>query len=187
MNNIWQGKKVRLRAVELSDVEDYFCNEEDIDTDGQRTGDRVYFPVSRKTMEERALELAKSSPLGEEYFMIIEDLEGNIVGNINSHSCNRINGTFQYGVSIRSTCRGKGYASEAIRLLIRYYFLELGYQKVETHVYGFNNSSIRLHEKLGFVLEGTLRRHHYAAGKWHNVHCYGMTREEFEDKNKDMI
>lgn len=184
MSNIWKSNKILLRAVEMSDLENYFFKDDEIDTDGQRTGDRVMFPLSKDMMKDRVESLAKTSPRGEEFFMIIEDLEGNAVGSINSHACDRINGTFQYGIGIRSKFRGNGYALEAIKLLFKFFFLELGYQKAEARVYSFNESSIRLHEKFGFVLEGKLRRHHYALGEWHDVFCYGMTREEFFDLYK---
>jgi hypothetical protein len=53
MNNIWKGNNIRLRAVEMSDLEEYFCNDNHIiDTDAQRTGDRSMFPLSKALMRE---------------------------------------------------------------------------------------------------------------------------------------
>lgn len=185
--NIWQGNKVCLRAVEMSDLEDYFCKEEQLDTDAQRKGDRLIFPTSKVMMRDRVESLAKTNPYSEEFFMIIEDMEGNLVGNINTHSCSRIDGTFQYGLGIKSEYRGNGYAQEAIKLLLRFYFMELGFHKVETRVYSFNKESIGLHKKLGFALEGTLRRRHFALGDWHDVICFGMLKEEFSSIFPDLI
>ncbi len=79
-------------------------------------------------------------------------------GTINTHSCDPRHGTFGYGLAIAREHWRKGYASEAICLVLAYYFRELRYQKVTAHVYAFNEASIRLHEKLGFQLEGRLRR-----------------------------
>lgn len=178
MTNFWKGTKVRLRAVEMSDLENYFCNGEP-DTDGQRNGDRMLFPVSKELMRERVAKLAKSNPQGEDFFLIIEDNEGNPVGNINSHSCSPKDGTFEYGIGIKKDHRGKGYAGEAIRILLNYYFTELDYQKVNVKIYSFNEESIKLHEKLGFTLEGRLRRSFFAMGTHHDILCYGLTKEEF--------
>lgn len=188
MKNIWQGDRIKLRAVEASDLEEYFCITNQVaDTDAQRNGDRLTFPLSKTMMRDRVEHLAKSNPFGEDYFMIIVDNDGKPVGNINSHSCSRIDGTFQYGVGIKNEYRGKGYATEAIKLLLRFYFMELGFQKVETRVYSFNAESIGLHEKLEFTTEGRLRRSHYALGSWHDVICFGMTREEFSIKYPDFV
>jgi RimJ/RimL family protein N-acetyltransferase len=74
----------------------------------------------------------------------------------------------------------KGYASEAILLVLRYYFLELGYQKVTATVYSFNTPSISLHERLGFQPEGRVRRTVYTQGQHFDELIFGMTREEFE-------
>ncbi|MFT3654578.1 hypothetical protein DALLNEIH_00998 [Bacillus sp. B01(2024)] len=67
-----------------------------------------------------------------------------------------------------------------ILMVLRFYFLELAYQKVNTTVYSFNNNSIRLHEKLGFMKEGQLRNVIFTKGAYYDNICFGMTREEFE-------
>jgi RimJ/RimL family protein N-acetyltransferase len=64
-------------------------------------------------------------------------------------------------------------------LVLRYYFQELRYQKVTVRVYSFNDASIRLHEKLGFQLEGRLRRTVYTNGEYFDELIYGLTVEEF--------
>jgi RimJ/RimL family protein N-acetyltransferase len=75
-----------------------------------------------------------------------------------------------------------GYASEMIIQVLKYYFMELGYQKVTPHVYSFNTSSIQLHEKLGFVKEGQLRSMVYTNGQYHDEIHYGMTKQEFIER-----
>ena len=74
---------------------------------------------------------------------------------------------------------GKGYAGEAIRLVLGYFFDELGYQKCTVDVYAFNTQSVRLHEKLGFKLEGRERRMIYTGGAYHDNLIMGITVEEF--------
>jgi RimJ/RimL family protein N-acetyltransferase len=50
---------------------------------------------------------------------------------------------------------------------------------VTVRAYAFNEPSLRLHERLGFVPEGRLRRMIYTGGAHHDVCLYGMTVEEF--------
>jgi RimJ/RimL family protein N-acetyltransferase len=64
-------------------------------------------------------------------------------------------------------------------LVLRYFFEELRYQKVTVHTQGNNTPSIRLHERLGFRLEGCLRRMAYTQGQFHDELVYGLTIEEF--------
>jgi RimJ/RimL family protein N-acetyltransferase len=89
-------------------------------------------------------------------------------------------GTFRYGLSIVREQRRKGYASEAIHLVLAYFFRELRYQKVNVEVYAFNEPSLRLHLRLGFREEGRLRRMIRTAGAYHDEIILGMTVEEFE-------
>lgn len=110
---------------------------------------------------------------------MIERLDGTLVGTILTHGCDRRVGTFSYGVSLAREHWRQGYATEAIRLVLRYFFAELRYQKVTVQVYAFNEGSIALHERLGFQQEGRLRRLVYTSGQHHAVLIYGMTREEF--------
>jgi len=176
--NIWQSKSIRLRAVEPSDWE--FFTQFDQDSDTARRVDRIYFPKSRAGAREWAERMALRPPEGDLFMLVIENDAGQPVGSINSHTCERANGTFKYGVSINRQHRGKGHATEAICLLLRYFFEELRYQKVTAHVYSFNEESIRLHRRLGFQQEGLLRRMVYTQGQYHDELLFGMTAEEFQ-------
>lgn len=73
------------------------------------------------------------------------------------------------------------------KLFLRYYFMELGYQKVTANVYSFNESSLKLHERLGFIREGQLRNMIYCNGKYHDEIYLGMTKLEFEMKYQDFL
>lgn len=182
--NIWQGNKINLRSVRMTDLEDYYMKYGSNDSESQRNGDRVTFPYGEGVLTERVTGLTRLNPYDEQYTMIIENKEGQAVGNINSHSCEKTNGTFEYGLGIQGPFRGNGYAKEAIILLLNYYFMELGYQKAEARVYAFNEASIHIHEQLGFKREGCLRSHHYTNGRYHDEICYGMLREEYEQIHK---
>lgn len=75
---------------------------------------------------------------------------------------------------------GNGYGREAVTILLRYYFRELRYQKVVALVYAFNERSANFHQKLGFQLEGQLRRMVYTNGRYYDSLYFGMTAEEFD-------
>lgn len=179
MGNMWQGQKIKLRAVEVDDAEDFFSID-DFDTDLQRLCDRIHFPVSRAQVRQHVEKMAQSSPANDEFTWIIESMQGKAVGNINVFQCEKRNGTFKYGVGIKKGYWGQGYATEAIMMVLTYYFRELRYQKVNVHIYAFNERSIRLHEKLGFKKEGVLRRMVYTQGQFHDEVHLGLTSEEFD-------
>ena len=176
-NNYWEGEKIRLRALEPSDADTFF--EWNLDGETARKLYQVPFPQSRAGVARWAQDVSARGPEGDSFFMVIETLDGQVVGSINAHQCERRHGTFKYGIAVMREHWRKGYASEAIRILARYYFEELGYQKVNAEVFEFNEGSQKLHEGLGFVLEGRLRRMIYTEGKRFDMLVYGMTREEF--------
>ncbi len=175
----WQGKLIRLRAVEPEDWEQFF--KWDQDTEFARYGYRVELPGSREQSRKWTQELATAAVKNDEFRWVIETLDGEFAGTINTHTCRPRVGTFRYGVGIRREHWRKGYATEVIRLVLTYFFHELRYQKVNVEVYEFNTASLELHRKLGFREEGRLRRTVYTGGQYYDEFLLGMTREEFEE------
>jgi RimJ/RimL family protein N-acetyltransferase len=173
----WQGRQIRLRGVEPDDAE--FFHTWNRDSDMARYVDRVWFPASREHQRRWAVRTSLQEPDADEFLWAIEDSSGQLVGSINTHHCDRRTGTFEYGVAVRSEHQRKGYASEAITLVLRYLFDELRYQKVSVRIHSENLPSIRLHERLGFQLEGRLRRMAYGQGRYADELVFGLTIEEF--------
>ena len=179
IKNIWRGNLVRLRGVEVEDWEVLYSWSLDPELD-QLTSSYV-FPPSKGYFKKWTAELAAKNPTSShEFRWMIENHDGVVVGTINSHSCAHRHGTFSYGLGINRPYWRLGYASEAIYLVLRYFFHELGYQKVTPGVFAFNEGSLALHRALGFVEEGRLRRMIYTEGEYHDDIQFGMTREEFE-------
>jgi len=177
--SIWRGHRVHLRPVEPDDWRRFA--EWGRDDLVSRAAYVVGFPASQESVRRRTEQTATDEPSNDHFRWVVVPLAGDDepVGTINTHSCDRRVGSFSYGVAIASDAHGRGYGSEAIRLVLRYYFDELGYQKAQAHVYEFNDASRRLHERLGFRLEGRLRRMAFTAGRHWDVLVYGLLREEF--------
>ncbi|USG64815.1 GNAT family N-acetyltransferase [Brevibacillus ruminantium] len=74
---------------------------------------------------------------------------------------------------------GKGYATEALKLLLDYAFLELNLHRVSLRVFSFNEKAIRLYEKLGFTHEGRSRQSVFRDGQWHDICHMGMLQSEY--------
>jgi len=175
--NAWTGKLVRLRAVEPGDWE--LFRSLDMDTESSRASYGVPFPRSVEQSQKWAADTAMAAPNGDNYRWVIETLDGSPVGTINTHGCHPEHGRFEYGITIAREAWGKGYASEAIVIVLRYMFEERRYQKANAIVYAFNDVSKHLHEKLGFVHEGRWRQVYYSGGVYNDALLFGMTKEEF--------
>jgi RimJ/RimL family protein N-acetyltransferase len=183
--NIWQGKKVRLRAIEPEDWPIFSAW--NLDTETARLCYSIPFPSSQERDRRWAADQAAKEAQNDAFDFAIENLQRDLVGVINTHTCNPRNGTFGYGLAVRREHWRKGYASEAILLVLRYFFLELRYQKVNVGVYAYNEASIRLHERLGFTQEGRLRRMTYTNGRYFDDILFGMTVEEFSENHPEYL
>jgi RimJ/RimL family protein N-acetyltransferase len=179
--SIWQGERVRLRAIEPSDWETYFAWNQD---DEQARGvSNIPFPQSAETVRLWAQQEATRKPDGDIFRFVIENETGEVIGDLTTHNCDARVGSFSYGITIRREHRRNGYAAEAITLALRYYFRELRYQKATVTVYSFNEASARLHESLGFQLEGRIRRTVFTGGQHCDELVYGLTAEEFTPRS----
>jgi RimJ/RimL family protein N-acetyltransferase len=65
---------------------------------------------------------------------------------------------FELGYWLRHSAEGRGFITEAAQLLTRLAFATLAANRVEIRVDPANTRSCRVAERLGFVLEGRLRR-----------------------------
>jgi RimJ/RimL family protein N-acetyltransferase len=174
--NIFEGQRVRLRAVEPSDIDVYRLWAHD--SEAARAEDAIPFPAGEAEVR-GWVEREAARREDEMFFFVIETLDKQVVGRINSHSVEPRQGTFMFALVILEEHRRKGYAAEAIWLLLRYYFEERRYQKCTSMVYAFNEPSIRLHERLGFQLEGRIRQMVYTRGAHHDLLMFGITKDEF--------
>jgi RimJ/RimL family protein N-acetyltransferase len=76
--------------------------------------------------------------------------------------------------------RGRGYGSEALRLLCRFAFDELDLHRVDLAVFDFNVRAQRAYLKVGFVEEGRRRDAVYLAGRYYDELVMGLLRDDFE-------
>jgi [ribosomal protein S5]-alanine N-acetyltransferase len=75
--------------------------------------------------------------------------------------------------------RGKGYATEAVELLVTHLFDTTPLPRIGATVDVENRPSIALLERLGFRREGVLRSALFHHARWHDVALYGVMRTEW--------
>ncbi len=176
--NFWQGQRARLRGLEPADAEHFI--RWNMDSERARHLDFLWPPVSEAGVRAWVEEQSRKKLENDAYHWVIETLAGEPAGSIATHHCDSHAGTFSYGLDIAREHQRQGLATDAIRLVLAYYFHELRYQKAAVAVHSNNPASIRLHERLGFCLEGTLRRMVFTQGQYFDLLWFGITREEFD-------
>jgi RimJ/RimL family protein N-acetyltransferase len=74
---------------------------------------------------------------------------------------------------------GKGYGTEAMKLILRFGFCELNLHRVSLSVFEYNQRAIKSYEKAGFRLEGRERESILRDGRRYDVFYMGILREEW--------
>ena len=96
--------------------------------------------------------------LGEDFvYGIFTPDEAAAVGGTGLHT-RRGEGVFEIGYWVRTSCSGRGFATEATAALTRVAFELCGVERVEIRADPANAASLAIPRKLGFHEEATLRR-----------------------------
>ena len=102
-----------------------------------------------------------------------------VVGMINYHRRELRERRVDVGWLALPDLQGKGYMTEAGRVLLRYLFDELKVHKVEALIRADNKPSVALAKRLGFRREGgPIRDRWLVGGRWHSVMLYGLVAGE---------
>ena len=83
------------------------------------------------------------------------------------------------GYCLDDAAWGHGYATEAARALLQWGFDTLDLNRVQAEADTRNTASARVLEKLGFLLEGTLREDCVVNGDVSDSWVYGLLRREW--------
>lgn len=75
---------------------------------------------------------------------------------------------------------GKGYGTDAMRLLLHYGFCEWNVHRMTLSVFEYNPRAIRAYEKLGFQHEGRRRATLHRGGERFDMLYMGVLRREWE-------
>jgi RimJ/RimL family protein N-acetyltransferase len=89
----------------------------------------------------------------------------------------------EIGWCIDPAVEGNGYATEAVRELIRVAFEELGLRRLVAHCFAANVASWRLMERVGMRREvHTVKESLHRSGEWMDGMSYGLLAEEWAEQ-----
>lgn len=104
------------------------------------------------------------------------------IGNVNIQEIDWINRTAHVPIIIGDKNEwGKGYATEARFLALKFCFEERNLNRIYALVLEYNIPSLKMLEKCGYKKEGVLRNSIYKSGVYHNQIIMGLLKEDFDE------
>jgi ribosomal-protein-alanine N-acetyltransferase len=114
-------------------------------------------------------------------------VQGRFSGEINLNSVQR--GPFQnayVGYWVDEAQAGNGYVPEAVVMVARFAFDDLGLHRIQISIVPRNAASRRVVEKLGVRAEGVAERYLEINGTWEDHIRFAMTSEEWEQRRVEL-
>lgn len=170
MLKVLDGKTVNLRIVEKEDLPLWaeWNNNPDF------FGDFIWFPQHSKTeFEKRYDNLTPDSK-----WFFIEKKDGTKIGGIIHFLVGNL---LEIGYILVPSERGKGYASEAVKIMVDYLFLSRDAVRIQANTDVNNLASQKVLEKAGFKKEGTIRKNAFFRGEWRDSCLFSILREEWKE------
>ena len=139
----------------------------------------AYLPEGRMTEAQTREFLAKHTGDNPEALAVTLKADGALVGHVAFHPWFAPR-TYEIGWAFNRRYHGQGYATEAARALLEYWFERLGLHRVIATCQPENVASYRVMEKLGMRREGYFRKCIYRGGdRWWDEYFYAMLAEEW--------
>jgi len=187
-----QGRRVTLRSLEKEDFiqwqevrlqnHEWLTKWEPLRSPGQKDPAKDI-----NAFEARCRSRQRESQLGTGWgFGVFTD--GNFIGEINLNNVTR--GAFQsshVGYWIAQDKAGNSYTPEALVVLMRFAFEELGLHRLQISIVPRNLSSRRVVEKLNLRCEGLSEKYLEIAGTWEDHLRFAVTSEEWVRRADDLI
>jgi RimJ/RimL family protein N-acetyltransferase len=172
-----EGKLVNLRLVEKEDVPLLVEWWNSLEFQGE------YFPVLQKSKTQALQEFENPSPVQvamEHREFMIEKKDGTRIGHI-GYGKDILHEWTEIGYDVVPSERRKGYAREAIQIIVDYLFLYKDIPRISVCTDARNNAAIRAAERAGFKREGIVRKGGFAKGKSVDACLLGILREEWKE------
>jgi putative acetyltransferase len=117
---------------------------------------------------------------GEGLFSLVACVETEVVGQLSIHTfphTPRRRHVGQVGMAVRDNWQGKGVGSALMQAAVELADKWMNLERLELEVYVDNEPAVRLYQKFGFVIEGTLSRFAFRDGRYVDAYMMARLRE----------
>jgi len=168
-----RGKKVGLRAVERTDLQKVWEMRNDAEVEMGGFG-----PPAPHSMAYIEAWFERTQAESNDHAFVIE-AEGRMVGLCNLRDVDSVNRRADLGISLLPDEIGKGFGSDAIRVLLEFAFVHLNLHKLCLDTLETNERGLRAYRACGFVEEGRLREHEWDRGRYVDLILMSVLRSDW--------
>lgn len=111
---------------------------------------------------------------------------GELIGEIGLH-LDKGNNSAQFGYWIAESFWGKGFATEALRAILKFGFVILHLNKIYATHYPDNLASAKVMLNNGMIKEAEMKEHYKIDGVYKDVIQYRLTKKEYEALSRSDI
>ncbi|HEX6196427.1 MAG TPA: GNAT family protein [Jiangellaceae bacterium] len=116
---------------------------------------------------------------------VIDNSTGSCVGEAVLNELDSDNQSCNFRIALVPVALGRGFGTEATRLIVGYGFEKLGLHRISLEVYAFNPRAKRAYEKAGFVEEGRRRHALQWDGEWVDAIMMSMLVTEWQNQRDE--
>lgn len=168
------GDKVYLRPVTTEDALLFLKWKEEHEPQSQSVHQQFLYNEE----ETRGLYKSGHKSTERDFFAIVDKEIDSTVGKISYFNKNNLNRSVEFGLMVGPDFTNKGYAKEAVSLLLNYLFNFLNMNKVYATTSSNNANAVKLLESLSFKKDGTLREHHFYNGTYYDQLHYSKLKSD---------
>jgi RimJ/RimL family protein N-acetyltransferase len=177
-----KGKRIYLRGMEKNDLSGRFFDWAN-DKEVTRYLFMGIFPNNIANLEEWFDEARKSDK--EINLMIVDKKTDKEIGFCGFHEIRWLHRSAEYRVFIcEKEYWDKGYGREVAKLMLRYGFELLNFNKIYLGVNASHVRAVNSYLQSGFVKEGVLREEIYRNSRYHDAVRMSILRREYYEKFK---
>jgi RimJ/RimL family protein N-acetyltransferase len=182
LSELLQGSRIRLVALTPDDLPTIARWYEDAEF--MRLYDAR--PAAPKSEAELARWLEEAQKAKNLFAFAIRPIDSDgLIGTLELDEVLWSHGVCGVGIAIGDRANwSQGYGHEAMQLALAFAFDELNLHRVQATVFGYNERSMALFEKLGFQREGVYREFLQRDGKRYDMMLYGLLDREWRAMRK---